>query len=127
MQDAAQETFFDGTDNTFRSQAGQTIEFYGDLAVRTLDEAIADSSANVEVVEEALRFLGNLDDKRTHYSRLAVLLQALSSRNPRVRDAASVGLASLGDPAAKDSICAAIAREEFEQLRSNLRSALHSL
>lgn len=127
VRDASQETFFDGMDNAFRLQAGQAIEFYGDLAVCALDQAIADSSASVEVIEEALRFLGDLNDQETHYRRLSVLLKALSSSNPRVRDAASVGLASLGDPAAKDSICTAIAREQFDQLRSNLRSALNSL
>jgi hypothetical protein len=127
VREAGGETFFDGMDNAFRSQTIRAIEFYGDVAIYALEQAIGDPSANVEVVEEALRLLGDVEDNRTEYSRLSVLLKALTSTNARVRDAASVGLASLGNPVAKDSLRAAMAREVSDQLRRNLESALLSL
>jgi hypothetical protein len=127
VREAGCETFFDGMDNAFRSQAIWAIEIYGDVAIYALEQAIGDPSANVEVVEEALRLLGDVENNGTEYSRLSVLIKALISSNARVRDAASVGLASLGNPVAKGSLRAAMAREVSDQLRRNLESALLSL
>ena len=127
VREAGGETFFDGMDNAFRSQAIWAIEIYGDVAIYALEQAIGDPSANVEVVEEALRLLGDVENNGTEYSRLSVLIKALISSNARVRDAASVGLASLGNPVAKGSLRAAMAREVSDQLRRNLESALLSL
>ena len=127
VRSGAGETFFDGMDSVFRAQAILAIESYGDVAVHALEEAIGNSSVDIEVVEESLKLLGDVEDGRTEYSRLGVLLKALTSPIARVRDSASVGLASLGNPVAKDGLLTAMAREPSDRLRRNLESALRSL
>lgn len=127
FRDGANETFFDGIDNAFQDRVRMAIEIWGDIAVRALQRIIRPGSGHLEVAEEALRVLGNMQDTRTHHSRLAVLIGELGSAHPRIRDAASVGLVSLGDPVAVESLSAAVSREESTQLRRNLESALSAL
>ena len=127
FRSAANEVFHDGMDNSFRQEAGLAIEVYGDVAVRALQRAVHDGSCDVEVIEESLRLLGDIDDVRTHHARLAVLVDELGSENARVRDAASVGIASLGDPGAAYSVRCAIERERSSRVRRNLESALSAL
>lgn len=83
--------------------------------------------ANVEVVEEALRQIGYMDDEITHRHRLSLLERALESPNSRVRDAASIGLDAMDDPVAIKSLQRAVDCERYEPLRQNLEIVLRRL
>ena len=124
---AEDETFFDGEDGPFNQGIALAIEVYGQVAVRSFHKALMSHPQSAEVVEEALRSIGLIEDVRTHHSRLAILISALDSQNPRTRDAASVGIASMDDPAAIPSIERALHRETSVQLKESFRSTLMQL
>ena len=125
--DSSDEVFVDGIETTFGRNVGHVIRAYGDVAVRSLHTVMSCPQTNVEVVEEALRRIGSLDDMRTHHSRLAVLVRELESPNPRIRDAASIGIADMDDPAAIESLCRAIDNEQSSRLQRNLQLVLSQL
>ena len=127
FHEAKREVFFDGMDNAFRHQLHLLIRYYGDIAIHAIREAIDLFRDDEEVVDEALRQLGLLEDDRTHHSRMQVLIQELESDNPRIRDAASIGIAALDDPSAVESIRRAIEKEPFEDLRQNFEELLEQL
>ena len=124
---ARHEVFSDGVESDFRLSVGHVIRACGDVAVHALHTVIRNNQESVEVVEEALRRIGSVDDIQTHHSRIGVLLQELESTNPRLRDAASIGIAELDDPIAIENISRAIDKEPSEQLRRNLGSVLSQL
>lgn len=121
------ETFFDGGDSQFNQDIAMAIEVYGDVAVRSFHKALTSHADEAEVIEEALRSIGLIEDVRTHHSRLAILVSELHSENPRTRDAASVGIASMDDPAAIPSIEQALQNEQSELLKASFQSALRQL
>lgn len=124
---ARHEVFSDGVESDFRLSVGHVISACGDVAVHALHTVIRNNQESVEVVEEALRRIGSVDDIGTHHSRLGILLQELESTNPRLRDAASIGIAELDDPIAIENISRAIDKDPSEQLRRNLGSVLSQL
>ena len=127
LENAPGEVFYDGMESHLGSKVRRLIRYYGDAAIRALHQAIYTPRSDLEAVEETLRVMGHMDDAQTHHRRLAVLLQELYSPNPRVRDAASIGISLLDDPAAAPSIQRAMDQEPLEQLRRNLQSVLDSL
>ena len=68
-----------------------------------------------------------MEARRTRRSRLTVLTSSLKSPDPRLRDAASIGLAALDDPAAIEDLRDAIDQGAFPQLRQNLTLTLDQL
>ena len=68
-----------------------------------------------------------MEAPRTRRSRLTVLTSSLKSPDTRPRDAASIGLAALDDPAAIEDLRDAIDRGAFPQLRHTLTLALDQL
>ena len=103
------------------------VRDHGVAAVRALERIISAVDVNAEVAEEALRQVGHMDDKRTHRRRLSLLERALESPNARIRDAASIGIEAMDDPAAIESLQRAIESELHEQLRQNFKDVLAQL
>lgn len=127
FRDADDETFHDGMDSEFSRRLRDAIARHGNAAIEALDTLLHDPKSNTEASEEALRVLGDIEDARTHAARLALLLRALESPNARIRDATSIGLAALDDPAAIDSLRCAIKAERSAWLRTNLDLTLRQL
>ena len=124
---AGNETFEDGMDTAFSNSLRLIIRYYGIAAIRALEKAVSSDHADVEVVEEVLRQVGRMEDKRTRRHRLDLLELELKSPNPRIRDAASVGIEAMGDPAAIASLQKAINSERSERIRQNLEAVLAQL
>lgn len=124
---AHDETFEDGMNSIFSANLNRIIQTHGAAAVNVLEMIIHARYVNVAIIEEALRQVGRIDDARTHNSRLFLLEHALESPNTRIRDAASIGIEAMDDPAAVPSLQKAIAKEQYEQLRQNLRDVLAQL
>ena len=124
---AADEVFVDGMDSLFSRKLLSAIRTYGDMTIRAIDRVMQFERANVEVAGEALRQVGSIADPRTHHSRLTLLLRHLESPDPRIRDAASTGIAALDDPAAIPAIRKAFKQEPSPQLRRNLQLVLDQL
>lgn len=127
VHEAADEVFVDGMESAFSNGISMAVETYGDIAVYAIKDLISSDRVDAEAVGETLRQLGSKEDPRTHHSRLVVLMSNLWSLDPRIRDAASIGLAALDDPAAIEHIRDAIDRELSPQLRRNLTLVLDQL
>lgn len=125
--EAVDEVFADGMESAFSRKVLSIIRTHGDVAIRAIDRVIQSERANVEIAGEVLRQAGSIADLRTHHSRLTLLLRKLESPDPRIRDAASIGIAALDDPAAIGSIRRAVERERSPLLRRNLQLVLDQL
>lgn len=123
----AGEVFADGMESSFSRKLILAVEIHGDIAVCAIERLMTCDSVNVEVAGEILRQIGSMQDHRTHRSRLKVLTSSLKSADPRLRDAASIGLAALDDPAAIKELREAIDCEVFPRLKQNLTLALNQL
>lgn len=125
--EAVDEVFADGMESVFSRKVLSIIRTHGDVVIRAIDRVIQSERANVEVAGEVLRQVGSIADPRTHHSRLTLLLRKLESPDPRIRDAASIGIAALDDPAAIGSIRRAVERERSPLLKRNLQLVLDQL
>ena len=92
----ADEVFVDGMESAFSRKLTLAVEIHGDIAVCAIERLMTCDSVNVEVAGEILRQIGSMQDPRTHRSRLAVLTSNLKVTDPRLRDAASIGLGGIG-------------------------------
>ena len=124
---ASYEVFEDGMDSNFGIDLTSIIQDHGIAAVEEIEKLIHADGANIEVATEALICTGRANDNDTHHVRLSVLERALESDNVCIRDAASIAIEFMDDPAAIDSIKKAIAKEECKPLRQNLRDVLVQL
>lgn len=127
VREAVDEVFTDGMESVFSHRLTRTIEDYGDTAVLAIEKLMGLDQVNVEVAGEILRQLGSMEDPRAHHSRLAILVANLLSPDPRIRDAASLGLAALDDPEAISDIQKALDREPSSLLRRNLKLVMDQL
>ena len=117
---ARDEIFEDGMDSAFSVKLNRIICTHGVPAIEALERIMCMDSINAAVTEEALRQVGNLDDEGTHNRRLSLLVHALESRDPGIRDAASIGIEFMNDPTAIKSIQKAIDGEKYEHIQQNL-------
>ena len=124
---AGEETFADGMDSDFSRTLHSIVRRYGSGAINAIGRTIRSERFDVEVAGEAVRQIGSVDDLRSHRSRLALLLRTLESPDPRLRDAASIGIATMDDPTAIEGIRRAVEQESSPQLRHNLQLVLDQL
>ena len=125
--DASEEVFIDGVESVLSRELAKLVQTHGDVAVSAIALLVADYCDNSEIIGEIIRQLGYMDDPQTHRVRLRTIITHLESSDPRIRDAASLGLAALDDPAAVDAVCRALDRESSQQLRRNLGLVLDQL
>ena len=121
------DTFEDGMDSNFSNSLNRIIQDYCITAIDALETIIYAEDVNQEVVAEALISAGRMDDKATQHARLAMLERALESPNVCIRDAASIGIGAMDDPAAIGSLQKAIDREQCGLLLQNLKDTLEQL
>lgn len=124
---AGAETFFDGMDSDFSRSFHSMVRSYGHPAIDAIGRMILSNRLDIEVAGEALRQFGSVDDLRSHRNRLTLLLRILESPDPRLRDSASIGIATMDDPTAIDGIRRAAEQEISPRLRNNLQLVLDQL
>lgn len=81
----------------------------------------------MRVAEEALRQVGCMNDKKTHSARRSLLEHSLESPDMRIRDAASIGIETMEDPAAIPALKRAIENEQVGWLRQYLEDIMNQL
>jgi len=124
----SQEVFHDGMDSVFSRNFHALVDAHGVRALDALRAYMGSDRANGEYVGEALKELGNREDKETHAARLDMLVDCLFSvSDARIRDDVGLGIAALGDPAAIDSVETALANEPTEFLRYSYALVLEDL
>jgi len=126
-QAAKDEIFEDGMENTFIEGLASLVHEHGDDAIAALSNYIRYVESNEEVTSEALRWLGRLSHPTSHDIRLRLLEDCLSEDLVRIRDAATVGLATLDDSHAIPYLKQAIEREKYSELREDMEQVLDQL
>jgi len=124
---ATNERFEDGMESIFSKALTSFVIKFNSLAITALIAVFENDLANPEVISEALRTVGRIQDSHTHQSRLWLLERALIHRFARIRDAAILGLSHMDNPDAIASIRNAIKNEKIVQIRYNMEQALEQL
>lgn len=124
FQAAKEQIFEDGMENTFLKGLTSLVDEYGDDAIAALSEHILYVESNEETASEALRWLSRLSHSTSLDVRLRLLEDCLNQNSVRIRDAATVGLATLDDPHAIPYLKQAIEREKYTELREDMEQAL---
>lgn len=120
MSNPQEEIFEDGMESDLSRKLHAIIRGFGPPCVELLSELLMSNSINCEVASEVLRQVGLVKHPQTHSDRLFLLTSALKFEDPRLRDATSIGLASMDDPAALPALEAAILVEPSSAIRRNL-------
>ena len=124
---ARYEVFEEGMDSHFSRCLTSMIEQYGKKTVEVSLSLSVQSATNSEVAYETMRLFGRIDHPATYKERMSALMKGLRHSVARVRDGAALGLASLDDPQAIHALREAIAREQCQELREDIKQVLKQL
>ena len=127
IDQAQGEVFTDGMDSTFAHRIHQSIKERGPIAVSIWERVINETGNAHETGEEFLRQLGILKDCPSLEARLKTLVNFLGHSDPRIRDAAGLGLSFLDDPNALPMLTNTHAREVEPWLKRNLGQVIEQL
>jgi len=127
LRAANEEVFEDGVDNELTKGLASLFERYNDGLINELTYLLLYKEINEEIASEILRWLGRLDDPSSQHDRLFLLEECLRNSSTRIRDAASVGLASLDDAHAIPFLQQAIQQEQCVELREDMEQVLAQL
>lgn len=121
------EEFESGMISDFSRDLCLIIDNHGKAAMEIITYLFLYKEVNPEVLCEALRWLGRIDQLDSHSYRLWLLEKSLESTSIFVRDGAILGIASLDDPCAIPAVHKAIEKENCEELRENMQVVLQQL
>lgn len=124
---AREQVFEDGMESEFSKELISLVRRYGNAAMEVLTHLIVNGKVNAEAASEALRWLGRMDHPASYRYRLWLLERSLLSSAARIRDGASLGLASLDDPHAIPHLKKAIGQEQYAELREDMEQVLAQL
>ena len=124
---AKEEVLEDGIESGFSNGLIDLVMKYDQAAIDGITTLILDRSCNEELASEALRWLSRMEHSLTYDRRLWLFERCLASRSARIRDAASVALASLDDAHAITYLEEAISREQYDELRDDMTQILVQL
>ena len=124
---SADEVFLDGMESRLSFRLKHLLGVGGNATIRVIRSLLDSERLNVEEVGEVLRVLGDFEDLTTHRSRLSLLVDCLCFRDSRIRDAASIGIASLDDPSALPEVETAAKEEWLPELKEDLQLVVDQL
>lgn len=124
---AEKEVFEDGMENVFSEELTLFVNRYGNVSLDIMESLLFSSKADVEVVAQALRSLGEMHHPPSRDLRRSLIEKGLRQSSPWVRDGAVLGLAWLDDPAAIPSLTKAVQQEQIDELRRDMGKVLSQL
>ena len=127
VHDARNERFADGMDSTFGHRIYQSIAEHGSAAVAAWERVLLHTGNRNETGEELLRQIGLVQHPPSHDARLCFLTASLKHSEPRLRDAAGLGLSLLDDPSALPALREAHSSESQRWLRDGIRLVITQL
>lgn len=119
--------FEDGVHSQFSRDLMSLTQKSGVAAVEIIAALILHGKANSSIAAEALFWLARIKQARTYKFRLWLLETCLQSHSPRVRDAAALGLVTMGDQRSLEPIRRAAEQETCEELKMDLQKAVDQL
>lgn len=127
FETARGEVFEYGEESSFSKNLVSIVQKHGNHAILEIAYLIMHERVDLDVVHEALRWLGRLTDSATHGFRLWLLKDSLCSSSAKIRDGAIQGLAFLGDRAAKSALEEAAQRERIIFLKKYIAKVVARL
>lgn len=127
FEGSKEEVFEEGIENDLSRGLASVIARYGKEAIDVLSQIVNSDAVNEEIAAQTLRLIGRLDHRSSQRDRLLLLEQALNNPSVRVRNAASLSLASLDDPHAIPHLQQAIQRERCVELVEDMEQVLKQL
>jgi hypothetical protein len=127
FEKGASEFFEDGMDSAFAQELLLSVMEYGNAAIDAIAEYVFSSTANPDVGSEALRRLGEVQDRRILASRWGLMQRALRHRSSQVRDGAVLGFASLDDRRALEILKSVEMEEAVPELRRLIQKVIEQL
>lgn len=124
---ARYERFEDGMSSTYANCVHESFQKHGSFAVTAWERVLHRYGNLYETGEELLRQFGLLQHGPSHKVRMHVLMENLNSSDPRIRDAAGLGLSFLDDPMALTSLREAYQAESEPWLRESLKLVIDQL
>lgn len=121
------EDFEDGMVNAFSERLCRMVKKYGKTTITEIGHLIDRGNISDEVVGEALRCLGRLDNPETHKYRLWLLEKSLSCFSVYLRDCAALGIGSMDDISAVLSLESAVEQETNKELKKDMAEVLAEL
>ena len=127
IAEAREEVFIDDWESAFSIGLTRLIHRCGEGTIQAITGHMVSTHVNIEVVGEIMRVLGGIKHPATKDGRVTLLLVGLRSPDPRVRDAASLGISALDDSRLLADVQAAVARETIPELRKDLQQVADQL
>ena len=127
VEESAWENFADGMESALSRKIHSLIQAHGGEAVGAIGALVKNGLADAESAEEILRQVGYSEDETTYGARMKILVDCLFSPSPRVRDAASLGIAAMDDPAALNAVETSLANEPTDFIRYSLTLVVEQL
>jgi len=124
---AEKENFEDGVSSGFTEALDVFLKARGRLVITSLGWLILCEEINQGVAAEALRWLGRLDHEESYKIRYRILCICLYDDSLFIRDAALLGIASLGDPSAIPHLESAKLSTESEELCGDIAQVIEHL
>lgn len=127
LASAETEEFNDGYESELSRRLSDAIAKYHGVAFSALTSLFSSAPYSVDVVSEALKTLGTIDDLQTRMARGQFLIDLLKDPSAVVRDAAGVGLADLAYKEAIPYLRFAVEVEQNAILQKNLHRIIQLL
>lgn len=124
---SGEEEFESGMISDFSQELCSIIDNHGKDAMEIITYLFLYKEVNSEVLCEALRWLGRIDQVDSHSYRLWLLGKSLESPSIFVRDGAILGIAALDDPCAIPAVHKAIEKETCRELCDDMQAVLQQL
>ena len=117
----------DGVHSQFSRDLINLVQKSGVSAVEIIAALVVHEKVNSSIAAESLFWLARIQQGRTYKFRLWLLETCLQSPSAQIRDAAALGLVTMGDQHSLEPIKMAAEREECEELKSDLQKAIEQL
>ena len=117
----------DGFEDGFTLGLKREIYEQGASILRQFEILASRKSISLSTQIEALKVFGRVDDVKTRAQRLQILMRLLSSSEPAIRDASTVGLGYLEDVGALVALHQAASREIDKDIRDNMIAVARDL
>lgn len=124
---SGEEEFESGMISDFSRDLCSIIDNHGKAATEIISYMFLYKEVNSEVLCEALRWLGRIDQVDSHSYRLWLLEKCLESSSRMIRDGALLGIAAIDDPWAIPAVRKALEKETCRELCDDMKAVLEQL
>lgn len=121
------ELFEPGYRSSLEDALSQKVILFGERAIAEVARLVKQGSLNVETRAEAIRALGRIYYGAFKRNIFVVLVEALNSPEPVIRESAALALADADDKGAIDFLCARIKVERYGSLRADYEQIIEDL